>query len=293
MARLLPVLGNTALTIHHANTPKLFFAHLKKASLNYPEISFSGLKNPKYWIQKQAGGSGGGHITRALPLIDIPPKLNHYYQSKLEGTSVSLLFLAHSVAKPSINAADTQTVSQAIDEAQIDVIGFSTQWCAPSTLNPYRYGGAASHVELSRAVKNKIIQAANTLNNILKLKGINSLDCIVAAETVWILELNARLSATFDLYENNDGDLFNAHVAACLNLPVELPVPIQHSRAHQIIYTNKGCVVPVNMDWPDYVLDRPVAGSIIEAGQPLCTVIASAGNALNAQQLVAEYAENL
>ena len=273
IAKLLPVLGNTPLTVHHANTAKLFFASLHNLSLTHPEVSFSGLKSTKNWLQKQSGGSGGGHITRALPLQDIPPKLAHYYQREVIGVPVSLLFLA--------------------TDSDVHMIGFNKQWCAGTALNPYRYGGAVSQTDLAQSIKGTILDAANKIAKDLKLIGINSLDCIVDGEIVWILELNARLSATLDLYENTDGDLFSAHIAACLGSAVELPVLSQSSNAHHVIYANEGCVVPVNMGWPDYVLDRPVAGSIIEAGQPLCTVFARAENAEAAQQVVAEYAESL
>ena len=225
------------------------------------------------WLQKQSGGSGGGHITRALPLQDIPPKYTHYYQREVVGVPVSLLFLA--------------------TDGDVHAIGFNKQWCAGTTLNPYRYGGAVSHVDLAQSVKGTILDAANKIAKDLKLTGINSLDCVVDGAIVWILELNARLSASLDLYENTDGDLFSAHIAACLGLPVVMPVLKLSSNAHHVIYANEGCVVPVNMGWPDYVLDRPVAGSIIEAGQPLCTVFARAENAEAAQQVVVEYVESL
>ena len=273
IAKHLPVLGNNPQGMHYANTTKLFFAALDNSSIQYPEISFSGLKHTQHWLQKRVGGSGGGHITRVLPLQDIPPKFKHYYQREIVGMSVSLLFLA--------------------TETHVHAIGFNKQWCAPTAFNPYRYGGAVSHIDLSESIKNNLLNAANQLRKAFNLIGINSIDCIVNGETVWVLELNARLSATFDLYESADGDLFNAHMNACLRLPIQLPIKTQVSRAHQIIYANDGCVVPVNMGWPDYVLDRPVAGSIIEAGQPLCTVFATGKNAKTAQKLVTQYAESL
>ena len=273
IAKLLPVMGNTPLALNHANTPKFFFAMLDNLALSYPAFSFDGLKKPRDWIQKKAGGSGGCHITRALPLQDIPPKVDHYYQQEIMGAAISLLFLA--------------------DGKHIEVVGFNGQWCAPTALYPYRYGGAVSHINLSDNIKNQIQNAAADIAKELKLIGINSLDCIVDHDVARVLELNPRLSATFALYENAFGDLFKAHLAACSGDEVKIPRLSPKSHACQIIYANKGCIVPVNMGWPDFVLDRPVAGSIIEEGQPLCSVFARAEYADDARKLVAEYAESL
>ena len=273
IAKLLPIMGNTPLAVHAVNTPKLFFALLGNLAIAYPAINFNGLNNPRRWLQKQAGGSGGGHITCALPLTDIPPKSGYYYQQQVMGKTISLLFLAYG--------------------NHIEVIGFNEQWCAPTTMYPYRYGGAVSHISLHASVRERICSAATDMAKELNLIGINSLDCIVDDETVWVLELNPRLSATFALYENTHGDLFKAHLSACSGNKVELPPLTQQSHAYQIIYAHDGCVVPVNMGWPDYVLDRPIAGSIIEAGQPLCSVFATAKHAHDARKLVIEYAESL
>jgi predicted ATP-grasp superfamily ATP-dependent carboligase len=45
-----------------------------------------------------------------------------------------------------------------------------------------------------------------------------------------------------------------------------------------------------SFDWPDWSADRPIAGSFISAQSPLCTVLARAATAKQAQELVEERA---
>jgi predicted ATP-grasp superfamily ATP-dependent carboligase len=43
-----------------------------------------------------------------------------------------------------------------------------------------------------------------------------------------------------------------------------------------VAYAERPACVPREVEWPDWVADRPAPGARIEAGAPVCTVLATA-----------------
>lgn len=270
--KIIPLIGNTALVVEQIKNPVNFFGLCDALSMAYPETQFERPKQTNNWLQKKIGGSGGAHIKRLLPL-HLPSKHNDYYQKNQTGMPVSCLFLA--------------------DGKNVQVIGFNEQWCSPTALLPYRYAGAVSQLTLEDTLKNKLETFIKGITAKLGLLGLNSCDCIVESDSVFMLEINPRLSATLGLYRAKKGCLFAAHVAACLGHLKQWPTVDKQSRAHHIIYANKTAHVPLDMDWPDWVCDIPQPNSAIAAGAPLCTVAADARTAKFAKQKVLQRAAEL
>ena len=101
-----------------------------------------------------------------------------------------------------------------------------------------------------------------------------------------MLEINPRLSSTFDLYQSLSCNLFDLHVKACSNEVLgKIAVPTL-SKARQVIYADNELDIPAHSDWPSWVADIPVANSHIAANNPVCTVLAEAENAVEARALV-------
>jgi len=293
VSALLPLLGNTAETVAALKTPAIFFAKLQQLKINHPRV-FNTLPDSDVdgFLIKHAGGSGGAHI-RSIDADSHALPDHYYYQQKLTGRPVSLLFIA--------NGAD------------IDTVGFNEQWLNPGSKSPYRYGGAVSNAAISASVQQQLIAAAKNLTRAFGLLGLNSLDALVLtsevqasdvladselgdSELVAVLEINPRLSATVDLYARQN--LFERHVQACLP-----PHTLYHAaedrhdsdmphKAHAIVYADIDVEVTMPMTWPDWVLDNPLQPSaqlagrlIIKAGEPVCTVIAHAADAATAKNM--------
>ena len=151
-------------------------------------------------------------------------------------------------------------------------IGFNQQLIAPTVEMPYRFAGAVSSHVVPEAVQVAFERAAQQLTIHLGLKGLNSLDAIVNAEKVWILELNPRLSATFHLYPC----LLSVHIQACAGQLVGLPKMIGAS-AQLIIYADGSVEIPADFLWPIGVTDipsiMPEKGKVtIQPHEPICTV---------------------
>jgi uncharacterized protein len=263
--KLLPVIGNKAQVVAHCKNPHTFFAHFDALHIPYPPTAFSRPRQTLGWLQKTIGASGGGHIKPLLPM-DLADETPVYFQKKTAGMPVSCLFLA--------------------DGARAQVIGFNEQWCAPDVLSPYRFGGAVSHAPLSEQVQDSLHRFVQSLTETMDLCGLNSCDCLVDGDAVFLLEINPRLSASLALYKARRGNLFQAHIDACLKRLKEWPLVENRAFAQQVIYANAPITVPQQMDWPSWVCDIPEPLGRIEQGMPICSIEATARTASLAKQKV-------
>jgi predicted ATP-grasp superfamily ATP-dependent carboligase len=266
----MPLIGNSVRVVRNMKRAITFFALLDVLNISHPAVSLQQMRQQDLcsgaWLSKRNGGSGGTHIRKASTSEPLEP--GRYYQQEIQGIPVSLLF-----------AADGMTIKE---------IGFNQQWLAPTPLMPYRYGGAVSRAELPPAIKQQLLEAAQKLTSAVGLRGLNSLDAMMAGDRIWVLELNPRLTATFDLYPAIDGALFNLHIQASAGSLAHWPQLSARSRAHYIVYAPENMRLPESFDWPDWVADVPPVSAHIKAGDPVCTVTAEGNSADEAVTLMAE-----
>ena len=251
------------------SAPNPFVVSLSNhATVPFDRLRANGIYSGENWLVKRLGGTGGTHIKPATQA-----KEGDYFQRKIDGKPISMLFAA--------------------DGKAAHLIGFNEQFIAPTIDMPYRFAGAVSGVILPSNVQQQFCHAAQQLTSAFGLLGICSLDAILEGETLWILELNPRLSATFDLYPN----LLPAHIQGCMgDLMTDLETfeRQQHiSNAQLIVYADALVNVPKDKKWPAWVVDIPSPNSVIAAGLPICTVLATADNAQAATQMVLERARSL
>jgi predicted ATP-grasp superfamily ATP-dependent carboligase len=275
IATMLPLLGNTAATVQAVKSADNFFAVLRQCQIPFPAvIQDSAEMDPRQsYLKKFAAGCGGTHIRYATP-ADAVLETNYYYQQQLNGRAVSLLFIANN--------------------SGIEVIGFNEQWLCPAKQTPFRYGGAVSHITLALSIKQQLMTAAQQLTQAFNLLGLNSLDAIVCGYVAYVLEINPRLSATVDLYA--DENLLQRHVQACLpsisdsgaDLHSDVAMP-QSSTAHAIVYAQTAMTITHAVDWPSWALDIPQiipgAALALAVGDPVCSVVAMTDNAESSKQL--------
>lgn len=271
--KYMPLIGNSIRVVRNMKRAITFFALLDVLHIPHPVNSLQPLSSQELasatWLLKRNGGSGGTHIRKVKD--GKPLEQGSYFQQEIQGIPVSLLF-----------AADGMSVRE---------IGFNQQWLAPTSLMPYRYGGAVSNADLLPAIRQQLLEAAQKLTSAVGLRGLNSLDAIMSGEQLWVLELNPRLTATFDLYPCENGGLFELHVQASAGNLDHWQLGLK-SRAHYILYAPENISLPEMFDWPAWAADIPAAGHI-KAGEPVCTVIAEGDTADEAVLLMAERAKLL
>lgn len=270
ISKTIPLLGNLASTVQAVKDPAVFFSSLEKCGIRFPATSYA---YPNFdevnFLRKKIGGCGGTHITYAN---QTDHSEHCYYQQFIDGRSVSLLFLAN--------------------HHDIEVMGFNEQWINPSISEPFRYGGAVSNIDLPLHVQQQLINAAKKLTQIYDLVGLNSLDAILKDDLIFVLEINPRLSATIDLYDNCPDNLIEKHIKNCLSnsensacVDAKKHLVTTSSKAHAIVYIDFNFIVPINFEWPDWVVDTPNELAEILSGEPLCTVLAEADSAEETKQL--------
>ena len=278
VAELVPVIGNSAEVLNQAKAFS-FFALLDNLNIAHPDVSLDLPTVDDNWLTKQIGGSGGMQIkpaklAQADESFQKSKILNIYFQKVQAGTPISMLFVA--------------------DGCTAKTIGFNQQFIAPTTESPYRFAGAVSNIALPSSIQAVFEHAARALTQTLHLRGINSLDAILYEEKLWILELNPRLSATFQLYEQ----LLPVHIQSCAGAIEAYAQKIDSANAMFILYSDENITLTKDFTWPSWVADIPLSESNkssvkICKNRPICSVLASAKTADLAHALVLQRVEKL
>ncbi len=251
--------GNGPEVLAEICSPRTFFYTLERLGVPFPTVRFRRPSNPDGWLAKLAGASGGAHVQPAKRTIR---QDGYYYQRKAKGQVMSVLFLANGY--------------------EANIVGISEQWNSGVTDAPYGYGGAVSHQNVSESLCHDFKQLVRVLTQHWKLRGLNSIDLVVDGGGFQVLEVNARPTATAELYDYESRDsLFKQHLDACRGGVLDYHHRDSPERiyAHRIVYAEQEFHVPHHFNWPAWCSDRPAAGSDIRRGEPVCTVHAS-GNTL-------------
>ena len=250
------LIGAGAETIAALKHPLGFAALCARLGVPHPGIAAGPLPDPSGWLLKRIGGSGGNHIR---PASRGPAPEGHYVQARVPGRPHALNFLA--------------------DGRTIQVLALTEQWCAPTPIRPYRFGGAvvggaAEPSPLPAALLGLITEAVEGIVAATGLRGIGSADILVDGSDWWLTEINPRPGATLDILDRRGTPLLSAHIAASLGAMPALGAQPADAAAAQICYADREHAPVPDFPWPDHVRDRPRPGTVVRRDAPLCTVIA-------------------
>lgn len=260
-----PLLGNAPETVALTKDPGRFFSLLDRLGIAYPETRFEPPPDMPGWLVKQGGGSGGTHIRMWAG------QGPGYYQRMVQGIPASLLFVA--------------------DGRDIEAIGYNEQWLAPASGMPFRYGGGVGNADFTDHARISMANAARKVVAATGLRGLNSMDFMLTASGPLALEVNPRLSASFDFYDIPD--LLEMHMQGCRGVLRPLVQRPAGSKAHLVYYAEHDVKASRAQQWPGWTADLPVAGTVCKAGEPLCSIFAQAADAHAAKALVFARARQL
>lgn len=262
IARRWRLLGNTGDTIRQLKEPLAFAAMCAASEIRHPETRLDRPEgvDPGTWISKRVGAAGGLHIG----FLDArEPAGNRYYQRFMTGDRRSALFVAAG--------------------GKAELLGFSEQWPSASPTEPFRYGGACGPIRLSERHEAGMRRAVEAIAAAVPdLVGLGSADFLLdASDSPILLEINPRSGASMDVFERKGHPLMAIHVAACDG---RLPgssgaLPTAPVRAAGFAYLDVPEVTVGRVEWPDFVSDRPVPGTVIRFGEPICTLKADGEDA--------------
>lgn len=270
LAERFPLLGTGAEATRRCKDPRAFHAALDALGISHPETVSAPPSARDGWLMKRIGGSGGLHIIPCPPSPRPDPR--RYFQHRAPGVPVSLAAIAH--------------------PGGLVPAGLTRQWPSPLPRRPYRYGGSVTLQDST--LEARLMSIARPLAAAFDLVGLVSFDVLLDGETTMLLEINARPGATLDVLDEADGWLFAAHLAAARG---QLPAPRRaarrpaEARASAVLYADRGPLTIPAIDWPEWIADRPPAGTTVLVRQPLATVAAEASTTAAAEALCRERLE--
>jgi len=244
LAKNFQVAGNKPKVFEQFRDKKEFFSQLNKYNIQYPESRFSPPEDGLRWLIKPVDHVGGIGIRK-------PSKgagTNEYYQRFCLGQAGSVLFCA--------------------DGQQTQVIGFHRQW--PLNQNNFTFAGIIRDQILPEIEQDRVTGWLEKLVGYYHLQGLGSLDFIWDGQRCYFLEINLRPPASVMLYP--ELDLMSAHISGQLSTNVK----DSSIRAMQIIYAVQPSQVKSLVEWPEWSFDQPENNACIQAGQPICSIMAHA-----------------
>ena len=260
-AAVLPLIGTAPASVQRVRDPATFCGFLDSAQIGHPPISLSAPADSAGWLLKSARGTGGWHIrdareARAHAAPNLPEQA--YFQRRVPGVAMSATFIANGV--------------------EACVLGFNELIVRPIGVRPCVYCGAIGPVPLDAAVQTSLRRAVRLLAAEFGLRGLGSLDFMLEGNSIHVLELNPRPSASMELYRQQlPQGLMAAHVRACQQS--ELPgqaAPAAQVHGTEVVFSRRRLVLSDTAvarlaQWP-HAHDLPAAGGVFKAGDPLCSL---------------------
>ncbi len=256
------ICGNCAGVMQSINDPVTFFGGLNALSIPYPEISLQGedMPDPTGWLYKCVNSCGGAGIRRTrLEKLSA----DGYWQKEIQGESTSALYITDGQQRMCLgyNRLHTRRLGQ-------EYI--------------YTYQGATANISIDDKISYKIDSYIEKIIDHFNIKGVFSVDMIIdtsAGRTdVYVLEVNPRVSATYELYEqvNAHLNLVDEHIRVCEGVRLSEFTLDKRVAAYRIVYADRECVVPPDINWPAWCKDLPETGRRIGLFEPVCSVYADA-----------------
>lgn len=263
LASAFPVAGNSAETVRRVKDPSSLASLCAGIGIPHPQIRYDVPEDRRGWLSKVPGGAGGSHVRPATSSGRSPP--GSYFQRQVPGNGLSALFLA--------------------DRGRACIVGYSRQWPSPSAASPFRYGGAVRLLRFSREKGREIGRWLDDLVARTGLVGLCSADFIDGPEGTFLLEINPRPGATLDIFDNDDKPLLTQHLRSVRGESIEVPV-FRGAVASAIAYASRPIRRFPELQWPPLTADHQRPGSELDAGDPVCTVLAQARSAAAAERAV-------
>ncbi|TVT57378.1 MAG: ATP-grasp domain-containing protein [Sedimenticola thiotaurini] len=258
LQQLIPLgrcLGNSYQTLKLLADAESLFSLLDDLGIAYPRVQFQRPAVTDGWLIKKSGSCGGigVHFINSGSHSSGP----HYYQRYIAGVICSITFLANG--------------------SEVQVLGINQLFARDTVRGDFNYAGSLSHFDPGQAVITQMQSVALKLTKALQLRGANGIDFVLANGRVQLLDLNARPSATLELYDQQHhlGGV-SLHIAACEGVLKRSPVNSRVRGSH-IFYAPQDLTIG-QIDWPAWCSDLPPAGTSVQQGSPVCGLHASGIN---------------
>lgn len=275
MARRASLLGNAPAVLRQVRDWRLLREFCRTAPIRCPTTLLPGEEGQAEpgvpWLYKPLR-SGGGHGIRYW---DGTAQLDgeHVLQRCIAGRPASAAFVADGQRSVVIGLTE-----QLIGQEMLGAGGFT--WCG----NILPLANQSEQATLLQSVR----RMADELTVRFGLRGVNGMDLVISASAQgspcpFVVEVNPRYTASMELVERAYGlNVFALHLAALngqlprFSLAEHLAGPFF---AKGILYARSTVTMPETAGWVEEKRrDIPFPGERIDAGHPICTVLAEGGS---------------
>jgi len=274
---LVPILGNSPRIVERVRKKPRFFKELKRLGIEYPETAIvksideakaAAAKIGYPVLLKPLGGFGRAIIGTALNPKEMERVLSFstgkiLVQKLIYGLHVSISFLT-----------TTKDVKVLTINEQLLGLRFLFQQ------EPFGYCGNIVPLRIADSTLKKCKHIAEKIALNFGLQGSNGIDIVISKEGIpYVVEVNPRFQGTLECVERVLGiNLVESHINACLH--GSLPTIKEKTSTfctRLILYSPKRVLAP-GVTLFHEVRDVPLPESIIEKGEPLCSIIAEGKN---------------
>jgi uncharacterized protein len=271
LAEIRPLLGNCGDSLRRSRQNHRLARAVRAAGFKFPPSANCELKDsappgpPDEWLWKPRRSSGGLLIRRATDAI---PAVLGYWQRWIPGASTSAVFVA---------AGGSSRLLGMSHQLHGRDFGLSRR---------FLYCGSLAPTRLAFVGTDQIAALGQQLAEDFGLVGLFNVDFVSAGDGVWVLELNARYSASVEVLERVRNENFvGMHVVACTHqkLPALLTTEAATCAGKAVVYANRSGVIQPAFDelvarWnlpgqPPGIADLPQIGQAIAADEPVATVL--------------------
>ncbi|MGE3778669.1 MAG: ATP-grasp domain-containing protein [Pirellulaceae bacterium] len=265
-----PLLGNGPHTVASVRDPWQLAATLRRADVPFPALRRAS-DPPRHglWMRKPLLSGGGRQLVREAGRPDLTPcSTTHYWQEWQPGEPLSALYIGG------------QPAAQLLGVTR-QLIGL--RWTGA---RGFEYCGSIGPLPITAAERSALMRLGDALTRHCRLVGLFGVDFLRNSEGLWPVEVNPRYTASVEVWERATGEAsLKWHVRACRRerLPAAVAQPLRVC-GKAIFYAPATAVVtPPFVAWSrrentdpsePLVVDLPIAGSVIDAHQPVCTVLA-------------------
>jgi predicted ATP-grasp superfamily ATP-dependent carboligase len=269
------IIGNSPEVIKEIRNREKFYDKLKKLNINQPKTKIVDnmddatveAKDIGYPIMiKPSTGFGGSGIRKVTNAIQLVKEFHNLYskgnqqiilQEFIEGTPTSISFLA-AYPESSIVSLNEQ------------LLGLENIYQP----EPFGYCGNITPYYTNESTLEKYYKIVEKISRSFKLAGSNGIDVTLTRDNIpYVIEVNPRFQGSIGCIERVfDINLVKMHISACEQQ--KLPQKIAHSSRYStrlILYTPKKIIAP-NLVSKPCLTDIPFPGSIIEKGEPFCSI---------------------
>ena len=264
IARQRQLWGNDGQTLRAVRDPFAWGSALDRAGLPRPSARHfaDGLPRDGSWLVKPLASAGGRGIVPLGPDGEATLDEPCYYQERIDGTSLSALFLA--------------------GQGGATLAGVTRQWIGRPGC-PFAYVGSLGPWPIAPSVRNRIAAMGRAIAAGFGLVGLFGVDLILRDGVPWPVEVNPRYTASVEVLELALGrPLLADHGLACdpasnTAVPPATRGPLRVGKL--ILFAPTRCrfpaIAPRIADDP-YAIPRvgdvPEQGTRFEAGEPVLTL---------------------